>query len=148
MSDTENQPGSSGETTGTTTGGTAAGTTGPGAATAGTPSAAERQWAMAAHLSALVGFLIPFGNLIGPLVVWQIKKSEMPFVDDQGKEALNFQITVTIAALICMLLMVIAIGFLLLPIVGVIALIMTVIAGIKANGGERYRYPFTWRLIG
>jgi uncharacterized protein len=78
-------------------------------------SSDERQWAMFAHLAALAGFVIPFGNLIGPLIVWQIKKNEMPFVDDQGKEALNFQITVCLAVLVCILLMVV-IGALLLPI--------------------------------
>ena len=107
----------------------------------------ERQWGMFAHLAALAGFLIPLGNVIGPLVIWQIKKNEMPFVDDQGKEALNFQITVTVALFASMLLMVIAIGFLLLPIVGIGALILTIIGAIRANNGERYRYPFAIRLI-
>ena len=59
-----------------------------------------RQWGMFAHFAAFAGFVIPFGNIIGPLIVWQMKK-DMPFVDDQGKEALNFQITVSIAVLIC-----------------------------------------------
>jgi uncharacterized protein len=107
----------------------------------------QRQWGMFAHLAALAGFLIPFGNLIGPLVIWQMKKNEMPFVDDQGKEALNFQITVTLALFISVLLMVIVIGFLLLPIIGIGALILTIIGAIRANNGERYRYPFALRLI-
>jgi len=107
----------------------------------------EKMWAMFAHLAALAGFVIPFGNLIGPLVVWQIKKNDMPFVDDQGKESLNFQITVIIAVIISVLLMVILIGALLLPIVAIGALILTIIGAVKANGGERYRYPFALRLI-
>lgn len=110
-------------------------------------SSEERQWAMFAHLAALVGFIIPFGNLIGPLIVWQVKKNEMPFVDDQGKEALNFQLTVTLAVIVCLILLVVLIGALLLPIVGIAALVLTVIAAIKANGGEAYRYPLTLRLI-
>ncbi|MGE0622917.1 MAG: DUF4870 domain-containing protein [Pseudomonadales bacterium] len=105
-----------------------------------------QQWGMFAHLSALVGFVIPFGNIIGPLVIWQVKK-DMPFVADQGMEALNFQITVTIAAAVCFLLMIIAIGALLLPVVAVAALVFTIIAGVKANGGERYRYPFAFRMV-
>jgi uncharacterized Tic20 family protein len=113
----------------------------------GSPSNDERQWALFAHLSALVGFIIPLGSVLGPLVIWQIKKNEMPFVDDQGKEALNFQITVLIAVLACLLLSVILIGFLLLPIVGIAALVLTIMGGIKANNGEAYRYPFTLRLI-
>lgn len=106
----------------------------------------SQQWGMIAHLSALIGFVIPFGNLIGPLVVWQMKK-DMPFVADQGKEALNFQITVSIAVFVCLLLSLVAIGLLLLPVVGIGALVLAVMAGIKANNGEAYRYPFTLRLI-
>jgi len=113
----------------------------------GAPDNDERQWGLFAHLSALAGFVIPFGNLIGPLIIWQLKKDEMPFVDDQGKEALNFQITVTLALFVSVLLMVVVIGFLLLPIIGIGALILTVIAAIKANNGERYRYPFAIRLV-
>lgn len=110
-------------------------------------SAEERQWGMFAHLSALTGLIIPFGTLLGPLIVWQLKKNEMPFVDDQGKEALNFQITVAIALLACMALMVVLIGFLLLPVVGIGALVFTIIGGIKANEGRPYRYPFALRLV-
>lgn len=120
------------------------------AAAGDTPAAADdkeaRQWAMIAHLSALSGFLIPFGNIIGPLVVWQIKK-DMPFVEDQGKEALNFQITVLIAVIVCFILTFVVIGALLLPIVGIATLVLIIIAGIKANSGEQYRYPLTLRLI-
>jgi uncharacterized Tic20 family protein len=110
------------------------------------PDRDSQQWGMIAHLSALSGFVIPFGNVIGPLVIWQMKK-DMPFVVDQGKEALNFQITVIIAVFVCILLSFIVIGMLLLPVVGIGALVLTVIAGIKANNGEAYRYPFALRLI-
>ena len=96
-------------------------------------SADERLWGMIAHLSALAGFIIPFGNIAGPLIVWMIKKDAMPFVDDQGKESLNFQITVTIAAIVAAVLIVFLIGFLLLPAVGLAALVFTVIAVIDAN---------------
>ena len=119
----------------------------PAAPAAGEISQDQRQFAMFTHLSALCGIIIPFGNLIGPLVMWQIKKNEMPFVDDQGKEAVNFQITVTIAMIICFILMFVLIGMLLMPLVGLAALIFTIIAGIKANEGTAYRYPMTIRLI-
>ena len=102
---------------------------------------------MFAHLAALIGFVIPFGSFIGPLVVWQMKKAEMPFVDEQGKEALNFQITVAIALVVCFVLSFILIGLLLLPIVGIGALIFTIVAALKANAGEAYRYPISWRLV-
>ena len=111
------------------------------------PSNDERTWALFAHLSALIGFVIPFGNLIGPLVVWQVKKNEMPFVDEQGKEALNFQITVTLAAIVCFILMFVVIGVFLMFVVGIAALVLTIIAAIKANGGEHYQYPINWRII-
>lgn len=111
------------------------------------PSKDEKSWAMFCHLSALAGFIIPFGNLIGPLIIWQIKKNEFAFVDDQGKESLNFQITVTIAAVVALILIVAVIGGFLLPLVGIAALIFTVIGGIKANDGVTYRYPFALRLI-
>ena len=120
----------------------------------GTPQAApqyskdEQQWAMICHLSALAGFVIPFGNVIGPLVVWLIKKDTMPLVDQHGKEALNFQITVTIAAVISMLLIFVLIGFVLLFIVGIGALILTIMAAVKVSNGEfDYKYPWALRLL-
>ena len=76
-----------------------------------------------------------------------VKKDESAFVDDQGKEALNFNITISIAGFIAFLLMFVVIGGLLLPIIGIFWLVMTIIAAVKANGGERYRYPLTIRLI-
>ena len=112
-----------------------------------TPSVEARQWGMFCHFAAFFGLVFPFGNLLGPLIVWQIKKDFDPFVDDQGKEALNFQISVSLAVLLCFLLMLVVIGFPLLALVGVGALVLTIIAGIKANEGQAYRYPFCWRLI-
>jgi uncharacterized Tic20 family protein len=102
---------------------------------------------MFCHLAAFCTLIIPFGNLLGPLLLWQLKKDADPFIDAQGKEALNFQITVTLAAVISFMLMLVVIGFALLILVGVGALILTIIAGVKANEGVAYRYPFTWRLI-
>jgi uncharacterized protein len=111
------------------------------------PSREVRQWAMFCHLSALLGIWVPFGSLIGPLILWQLKREMDPFIDDQGKEALNFQISVAIATAICLLLMVVVIGFFLFGLVAIGALVLTIIAGVKANEGQLYRYPFTWRLI-
>ena len=70
----------------------------------------DQNWAMACHLSALAGFLVPFGNIAGPLLVWLLKRAEIPLVDAHGKEALNFQITVSIAIAVCIPLMFILIG--------------------------------------
>jgi uncharacterized Tic20 family protein len=104
-------------------------------------------WAMLCHLSALSTFIIPFGSVLGPLIVWQIKKNEFPIVDDQGKEALNFQITTMIAAFVSLILVFVAVGIVLLIAVGITSLVFTIIAAIKANNGETYRYPFSLRLI-
>jgi uncharacterized Tic20 family protein len=112
-----------------------------------TPSQEVRQWAMFCHLSALLGIWIPFGTLIGPLILWQMKREMDPFIDAQGKEALNFQITVAIASAISLLLMVVIIGFFLFALVAIGALVLAIIGGIKANEGLPYRYPFSWRLI-
>ena len=105
-----------------------------------------RTWSMLAHLSALSGFIIPFGNILGPLIIWQMKK-DMPMVEQHGKEALNFQITVTIAMIICIILSFVLIGLLLMPIVGIAWLVLTIIAAIKANEGSEYQYPMTLRLV-
>ncbi|HEV2668219.1 MAG TPA: DUF4870 domain-containing protein [Blastocatellia bacterium] len=108
----------------------------------------ERNWGMLSHLSALVGyFLIPFGNIIAPLIIYLMKKDESPFVADQSRESLNFQISICIYALISGVLVLILIGILLLIVVGVAGVILTIIASVKAANGEAYRYPLTIRLI-
>ncbi|GAB3273804.1 DUF4870 domain-containing protein [Larkinella harenae] len=107
----------------------------------------ERLWAMLAHLSALGGFIIPFGNVIGPLVVWQIQKDKSAFVDYHGKESVNFQITVTIGYCIGLLLIIIFIGVPILVVLGLLSVIFSVLAGVKANNGEFYNYPFSFRFI-
>lgn len=104
-------------------------------------STEARQLAMFAHLS---GILVGF---IGPLIIWLIKREELPFVDRQGKEALNFQINVLIAAAIGAVTTVICIGFVLLPAVIVANVVFCIIAGIAANEGKEYQYPFMIRLI-
>ena len=107
----------------------------------------EKMWGMLCHLSALAGFVIPFGNIIGPLVIWMLKKDEFPHVNDQGKESLNFQISLMIYIIAAAILIIIAVGILLLIFLAVYGLVMIIIASLKANEGEKYRYPFTIRLI-
>jgi uncharacterized Tic20 family protein len=107
-----------------------------------------RTWAMLCHLGGLGVYIIPsVGHIIAPLIFWLIKKDESPFVDDQGKESLNFQISITIYALVALLLTLVIIGFILLPAVGIFDLIMVIIAAVKANSGEKYRYPLCIRFI-
>ncbi len=113
-----------------------------------------RMWNMLCHLSALSGYIVPFGNVLGPLLIWQIKKNEFPSVEEHGKAALNFQLTVLIALfagiIAAVLLSFVCVGFLLVPVVvliGLAGLVFAVIAGIKANNGEAYRYPWSLTLV-
>jgi uncharacterized Tic20 family protein len=108
----------------------------------------ERMWGMFCHLAAFGGLIIPVaGNIVGPLLVYLIKKEEYGFVEDQGKESLNFQITVTILLFVSGLLVVVGIGLLMLAVVGIGAFVFTIIAAIKANDGEFYRYPWSIRFL-
>ena len=111
------------------------------------PTQDERTWGMLAHLTAFSGFLIPFGNIIAPLVVWLVKRDQSQFVGDQGKESLNFNISVLLAGAVCAVLVFVFIGILLGVALFFYWLAMTIVAGIKASEGIRYRYPFTLRLI-
>jgi uncharacterized protein len=102
---------------------------------------------MIAHLAALAGIVIPFGNVFGPLIVWLTRRDGSRFVAEQAKEALNFNITVAFGAIACIILMWLLIGVLLFAILALYWLAMTIIAAIKASEGIRYRYPFALRLI-
>lgn len=107
----------------------------------------ENLWAMLCHISVFAGFLMPFGNIIAPLIIWLIKKDEYPLVNDQGKEAINFQITLTIYFFASALLIILVIGIPLLIGLAFFGFIVTIIATIKASEGEKYRYPMTIRFI-
>lgn len=134
--------------------GTAAGSTltpgiYPGPYAGPAPDKDARMMGMLAHLLALAGFVIPFGNIVGPLVIWLVKREQSPFVDDQGKESLNFQIWVTILSLLCVPL-VFCFGLGLIPLAAILigSIVLEIMAGVKANEGVAYRYPFTpFRLI-
>ncbi len=108
-------------------------------------------WATIAHLSAFAMYVSGVGHIVGPLVVWLLKRDGNPFVDDQGKEALNFQISFSIYVIANFLLFVTVIGaliavplFFILPIFHIVCMI---IGGIKANDGVAFRYPATIRFI-
>ncbi|MBA7480382.1 hypothetical protein ES707_15836 [subsurface metagenome] len=107
-----------------------------------------RMWAMICHLAGLAGIIVPMiGNVVAPLIVWQIKKEEDPFIDEQGKEAVNFQISMSLYMLICIPLCFICIGAFLVPAVAIFYLIFLLIAAVNANNGHHYRYPLTIRFI-
>ncbi|HPF25037.1 MAG: DUF4870 domain-containing protein [Steroidobacteraceae bacterium] len=112
----------------------------------------DRNMGLFVHLAALAGFVVPVvGNILGPLVIWILQKDKSAFVADQGAEAINFNITVTIVAAVLAALSVLVVtmvitipGFVIL---GIGWLVLTIMAAVKASNGERYRYPFTWRLV-
>lgn len=113
------------------------------------PSRTERQWAMGCHLIALCGIVVPVpaANLLGPLILWLVKREDGAFIDDQGKESLNFQISLFLYALVCLFLAVIGIGILLLIPLALFGLVCVIIASIKASEGVAFRYPACIRLI-
>jgi uncharacterized Tic20 family protein len=111
------------------------------------PSSDEKQWAMLAHLSALLLYFTVIGGLVVPLVIWQAKKDTMPFVADQAKETLNFQITIILALIVAGVLCWILIGIPLLLGLVLFHFIITIVAAVKSGEGVRYRYPFCWRVI-
>ena len=119
------------------------------------PSQEVRQWAMFCHLGGLASIVgIPLLSIIVPLVLWQMKRETHPFIDDQGKEALNFQISMHIygfaLAFLTFILMFVLIGVLLIPVLiglGIFWLVMTIIGAIKVNEGVAFRYPVTLRLV-
>jgi len=108
----------------------------------------QKLWTMLCHLTALVGFVgIPLGNILGPLVIWLIKKNEIPAVDRHGKESLNFQISMVIYGIVAGLLAFIVIGIPILIGLGIADLVLVIIASIKVNNGEEFEYPITIRFI-
>jgi uncharacterized Tic20 family protein len=108
------------------------------------PTPDERTWGMLAHLSSVIAILLGGLSFLGPLIVWIVKKDQSAFVADQGKEALNFQIAVLLASLVCGVTCILAI---LIPIILVANIVYSIIAAMEANKGVYYRYPYTLRLI-
>lgn len=107
-----------------------------------------RIWGMLCHLTALLGMVgIPFGNIIGPLVVWLYKRKSYPNVLVQGKESLNFQLTMTILVLIAALLIYVRIGMMIIFVLASINAVLVLIASVQAYRGEPYHYPFQIRFI-
>lgn len=111
-----------------------------------TPEAVS--WAVGCHIVALVGLLgNGIGFFLGPLILWLIKKNDAPFIDEQGKEAVNFQLTMLIAAIITTPFVFIIIGIPVMIIIGVLAIVFPIIAAVQTSNGEHYRYPISIRFI-
>lgn len=106
-----------------------------------------RNLAVLCHLFGLLGLMVPPCNVIGPLLIWLLKKEEHPFIEDQGREALNFQITFTIALMASVFLVLVYVGLFLLAILGVVDLILIIMASSAASRGEHYRYPFSIKFL-
>jgi len=107
-----------------------------------------RMWAMICHLSGLAGIILPAsGNIVAPLIIWQIKKDSNPFIDEQGKEAVNFQISMSIYLIASIILCFICVGAFLVVATIIVFFVFTLIAAVKANNGFHYRYPLTLRFI-
>ncbi len=108
---------------------------------------AEKTWATLCHLASFAGYIFPFGNIIGPLILWLIKKEEMPLVDREGKKSLNFQISISVYFVIAFLLVFVIIGFVLLFAIMIFDLIVVIMAAIKTNKGEDYHYPLSIQFL-
>ena len=107
-----------------------------------------RTWCIACHLSALAGFVIPgAGHILGPLIIWLVKRGDSSEIDAHGKEALNFQIAMLIYNLVAGVLCLVLVGFALLAILHILNVVFVIIAALKASEGQMYRYPLTIRLI-
>ncbi|MFI3190800.1 MAG: DUF4870 domain-containing protein [Methylococcales bacterium] len=106
-----------------------------------------RQWAMFLHLSQLAGYIIPLVGLIAPIVIWQMKKDEYPILDEHGKAVVNWIISELIYGAICFALVFIVIGFPMLMVLGILAVIFPIIGGIKANNGELWHYPMAINIL-
>ncbi len=111
------------------------------------PSSDERNLALLAHLGALAGYLVGFGHIVVPLVIWLMKRDESRFVGENALESLNFQISMTLWLVISGVLTIVLIGFAALAVLAVLNIVCIVLATIKASNGETYRYPITIRLI-
>lgn len=103
----------------------------------------DRTWAVLVHAAAFTGFLVPFGNILGPLIIWSLKKEESAFVNANGKQAVNFQLTWTIYLVLAAISLVILIGFVLLPLVAMVWFVSVVLAIIEAGNDGVYDYPLT-----
>jgi Uncharacterized protein conserved in bacteria len=107
----------------------------------------DNSLAVVMQLLGFAGFVFPFGNIIAPLILWLVKRTESPLLDRTGKEVVNFQISFTIYAAIAGVLCFVLIGLLILPVIFVLWIVFMVIAAVKTGNGEDYRYPATIRLL-
>lgn len=115
----------------------------------GFPSNEERNWAVFCHLGGFAFYLLGFalGHILVPLAIWLLKRDASAFIDEHGREALNFQISVTLYAIVVGALCFVLVGFVLIPFLMAFHIVLMIVASVRASQGEPYRYPFTIRLI-
>lgn len=106
-----------------------------------------RQWAMFLHLSLLAGLIVPFLGLVAPIVIWQLKKTELPGLDVHGKIVMNWIISLILYGVISALLILVLVGIPLLIGLGIVSIIFPIIGGIKANNGEVWNYPLSIEFL-
>lgn len=107
----------------------------------------SRLWAMFLHLSQLGNFVVPLAGFILPIVLWQIKKAELPNLDAHGKVVVNWMVTSVIYGMIGVILCIVLIGIPLLIALGLICIIFPIIGGVKANNGEVWKYPLSISIV-
>ncbi|MEM0996633.1 MAG: DUF4870 domain-containing protein [Bacteroidota bacterium] len=107
----------------------------------------EKTWATFAHLGFIAGFIIPFGGILTPLIIWLTQREKSEYVAYHAKESLNFQLSVLIYGIVCAILVIIFIGWIMLVALAVTYIVLSIMAAIKANEGVRYEYPLTIRII-
>lgn len=107
----------------------------------------ERTWAILAHLSGFLGYFTGLGHIIAPLVIWLVHRDQSPLVEREAKEALNFQLSMTLYSIIAGVLCFVLIGFLLLPAILLLDVVCMIIAAVKVSEGATWRYPLTIRLV-
>jgi hypothetical protein len=107
-----------------------------------------RTWCVLCHASALLGLLLHFlGHLLGPLIVWLLKRGDSPEIDTHGKESINFQLSMLIYDAIAVVLCFVLIGIPILIVLWILNTVLVIVASVKASEGKLFRYPFTIRLI-
>ncbi len=120
-----------------------------GAPPPGFPSDEERNWAVFCHLGGFAFYLLGFalGHILVPLALWLLKREQSAYVDEHGREALNFQISVTLYAIAVGALSFVLVGLLLIPVLAGFHIVLMIVASVRASQGEPYRYPLTIRLL-
>ena len=120
----------------------------PTAPATATTSSDVRTWCVLCHVSALIGFFVPWaGHIVAPLIVWLVKRGDSAEIDAHGRESLNFQLSMLVYSIVSGILCLVLIGFVLLAILHVLNVVFVIIASLRASEGKFYRYPFTIRFL-